>query len=77
MIRVVMFVPWNTRSRRLEPWQLSGNSAGLPAGWSGVRVPKEGGNLTHHRIQTGSGLSQPPIQSVPGALSLEVKRPRR
>jgi len=30
-----------------------------------------------HRVQNGSGVTQPPIQWVPGALSLEVKRPGR
>jgi hypothetical protein len=28
-------------------------------------------------IQTGSGLTQPPVQRVPGVLSLGVKRPGR
>jgi hypothetical protein len=31
----------------------------------------------HHRVQNGSGTTQPPIQFVPGALSLGVKRPKR
>jgi hypothetical protein len=31
----------------------------------------------HHRVQNGSGPTQPPIQWVPGTLSLGVKRPRR
>jgi hypothetical protein len=52
------------------------HSAGLRAGRSGVRFPAGAGNLfLHHRVQTGSGDTQPPIQWVPGALSLEVKRP--
>jgi hypothetical protein len=50
--------------------------AGLRAGWSGVRVPVGAGNCCpHHRVQTGSG--SPPIQWVPGALSLGVKRAGR
>jgi hypothetical protein len=37
-----------------EPGWLSRYSAGLGAGWSGVRVPTGGGNLClHHRVQTG------------------------
>jgi hypothetical protein len=31
----------------------------------------------HYRVQNGSGATQPPIQWVPGALSLGVKRPGR
>jgi hypothetical protein len=31
----------------------------------------------HHRVQNGSGPTQPPIQWVPGALSLGVKWPGR
>jgi hypothetical protein len=39
-----------------------------------VRVPSGVGNFSlHHRIQTGSGTTQPPIQWVPGTLSLGVK----
>jgi hypothetical protein len=34
-------------------------SAGLRAGWSGVRVPAGGGNFSlHHRVQTCSGAHQ-------------------
>jgi hypothetical protein len=37
---------------RLAQWY----SAGLPAGWSGVRVPAGAGNFSlHHRVQTDSG----------------------
>jgi hypothetical protein len=41
-----------------------------------VRYPA--GNFSfHYRIQNGSGSTQPPIQWVPKALSLGVKRPGR
>jgi len=30
-----------------------------------------------HLVQTGSGVTQPPIQWIPGALFLGVKRPGR
>jgi hypothetical protein len=45
-----------------------------------VRVPAGVENFSlHHRVQNGSGAHpiQPPIQWVPGALSLGVKRPER
>jgi hypothetical protein len=43
-----------------------------------VRFPAEAGNFSlHHRVQNGSGPTQSPIQWVPGALSLGVKRPGR
>jgi hypothetical protein len=54
------------------------HSAGLRAGWSGVRVPTGAGNFSlHHRVQTGSGAHQAsyPVGnrgSFPG-----VKRPGR
>jgi hypothetical protein len=52
--------------------------AGLGAVWSGIRVPAGAGNFSvHHRVQTGSGSLQPPLQWVPGALSSGLKRPRR
>jgi hypothetical protein len=39
-----------------------------------VRFPAGAGNFSlHHRGQTVLGRIQPPIQCVPGALSLEVK----
>jgi hypothetical protein len=42
------------------------------------RLPAGAGNFSvHHRVQNGSGPTQPPIQWVPGALSLGVKRPGR
>jgi len=54
-------------------------SAGLPAGWSGVQVPAEDGNLClHYCVQTGSDThtaSYP--MGYQGALFLEVKRPDR
>jgi hypothetical protein len=41
-------------------------------------VSVRAGNFSlHHRVKTGSGALQPPIQWVPGALSLGVKRPGR
>jgi len=44
----------------------------------GVRFPAGTGNASlHHRVQNGSGPTQPPIQWVPGVLSLDVKRPGR
>jgi hypothetical protein len=45
-------------------------------GWMiGVQVLAGVGNLSlHHFVQTGSG-AHPPIQWVPGALSLKVKQP--
>jgi hypothetical protein len=43
-----------------------------------VRFPAGARNFSlHHRVQNGSGDTQPPIQWVPGALSLGVKRPGR
>jgi hypothetical protein len=45
---------------------------------SRVRFPAGAGNFSlHHRVQNGSGPPQPPIQWVPGALSLGVKWPGR
>jgi hypothetical protein len=50
-------------------------------GWtigSRVRFPAGDGNFSLHRVQNGSAPPlQPPIQWVPGALSLGVKRPGR
>jgi hypothetical protein len=42
-----------------------------------VRFPEGAGNFSLHRVQNGSGPTQPPIQCVPGALSLRAKRPGR
>jgi len=44
----------------------------------GVQFPEEPENFfLRHRIQTGSGAYQPPIQWVPGNFSPGVKRPGR
>jgi hypothetical protein len=49
---------------------------GLDDPGSKVRFPAGTGNFSlHHRVQTGSGPNQPPIQWVPGDLSLAVKWP--
>jgi hypothetical protein len=60
------------------------NSVGIAPGYglddqgSRVRFPAATGNFSlHHRVQNGSGPTQPPIQLVPGSLSLGVKRPGR
>jgi hypothetical protein len=43
-----------------------------------VRFSAGAGNFSsHHRVQNGSGATQPPIQWVPGTLSLGIKRPER
>jgi hypothetical protein len=43
-----------------------------------VRFPAGDGNSSlNHRVQNGSGPTQPPIQWVPAALSVGVKRPGR
>jgi hypothetical protein len=45
---------------------------------SRVRFPAEAGNFSlHQRVSNSLGPTQPPIQWVPGALSLGVKRPGR
>jgi hypothetical protein len=50
-------------------------SAGLWAGWLGVRVPARAGNFSlHHSFQTGSGAHP---TSYPMAFSLGVKRQER
>jgi hypothetical protein len=49
---------------------------GLDDRGSSVRFLAGAGNYSlHHRVQNGLGPIQPPIQWVPGALSLVVKRP--
>jgi hypothetical protein len=49
---------------------------GLDDWGSRVRLPAGAGNFSHHhRVQTALGPTQPPIQWVPGALSVGVKRP--
>jgi hypothetical protein len=50
-------------------------SAGLRAGWSGVRVPAEAGNFSlHHRVQTGSGAHPASYPVGTRGSSLGVKR---
>jgi hypothetical protein len=50
----------------------------LATGWMmGVRVPAGAGNFSLTTPRPALGSTQPPIQWVPGALSLEVKRPGR
>jgi hypothetical protein len=65
----------------LSPKSLD-SSVGIALGYglddrgSGVRFAAGAGNFSLHcHIQTGSGSTQPPIQWVPGAPSLVVKRP--
>jgi hypothetical protein len=60
------------------------SSVGTPLGYglgdrgSRVRFPVGAGKFSlRHRVQNGSGSTQPPIQWVPGVLSLGVKRPGR
>jgi hypothetical protein len=54
-----------------------GLGCGLDDRGSRVRFPVGAGNFSfHHRVQT-LAPTQPPIQWVPGALSLRVKRPAR
>jgi hypothetical protein len=49
---------------------------GLDDRGSGVRFSAWTGNFSlNHPVQNGSGPTQPPVQWVPGALSLGVKRP--
>jgi hypothetical protein len=51
---------------------------GLDDRGSTVQFPVEAGNFSlHYRVQNGLGLTEPPIQWAPGALSLGVKRPGR
>jgi hypothetical protein len=51
---------------------------GLDDRCSGVQFPMGTRNSSlHHRVQNGSGFTQPPIQWVQGSLSLGVKRPGR
>jgi hypothetical protein len=55
---------------------MSRYSAGLWAGWAGVRVPESAGTFLFTTASRPSlGSTQPPIQWVPGALSWGVKRP--
>jgi hypothetical protein len=41
----------------------------------GIRVLAGAGNFSFHRVQKSPGPTQPPIQWIPGALSVTVKRP--
>jgi hypothetical protein len=51
---------------------------GLEDRGSRVRFPARAGNFSlHHRVQNGSGATQPPIPWIPEALSLGIKRPGR
>jgi hypothetical protein len=51
-------------------------SAGLRDGWSGVRVPADFGVFLFTTASIlALGPTEPPIQWVAGALSLEIKRP--
>jgi hypothetical protein len=51
-------------------------SAGLHAGWSGVRLPAGAGNFLFTTVSRPAlELTHPSIQWVPGALSVGVKRP--
>jgi hypothetical protein len=55
-----------------------GTGYGLDDCIIGVQFSVGDGNFSlRHHVQTGSGTTQPPIQLIPGALSLGVKRPRR
>jgi hypothetical protein len=66
--------PTSLLAARIAQWY----SAELRAGRLEVRVPAESGNFSlHHRVHTDSGAHEPPIQGVPGALPLEIKRPAR
>jgi hypothetical protein len=54
-------------------------SVDIDTGWTtGVRFPAGTRDFSlHHSVKTGSGVTQLPIQWVPGALSPGVKRPGR
>jgi hypothetical protein len=72
--------PSNYFSRRF--FKSRDSSLGIALGYglddrgSRVRFPAGAGNFSlHHRLQNGSGAHPAPIQWVPGALSLGVKRP--
>jgi hypothetical protein len=48
---------------------------GLDDRGSRVRFPVRAGNCSlHHRVQTALEPTQPPVQWIPGALSLGIKR---
>jgi hypothetical protein len=62
----------------LEPLIAQWYSDALRAEWSGVRVPEGLGIfLSTITSRTVLGPTQPPIQWVPGVLSLGVKQPKR
>jgi hypothetical protein len=72
------------RTARYIQNQSRDSSVGIALGYglddwgTRVRFPTRTGNFSlHHRVQNGSGPTQPPIQCVPGALSLGIKRPGR
>jgi len=50
------------------------DSAGLWAGWLGVRVPTD---LFTTAFRPALGPIQPPIQCEPGSLPMELRRPGR
>jgi hypothetical protein len=51
-------------------------NAGLRGGWSRLRLPVGAGSFSvHHRVHTGFGAYPASYPTVPGALSLGVKRP--
>jgi hypothetical protein len=59
---------------RIAQWY----SAGLRAGWSGVRIPAGTENLTlHHLVQTGSGAHLASYPMGTRGFCPEVKRPGR
>jgi hypothetical protein len=66
------------------PFKSLDSSVGIALGYglddwgSRVRFPAGAGNLSFTTAsRTALGPTQPPVQWVPGALSLRVKRPRR
>jgi hypothetical protein len=62
----------------MDVWIAQRYSAGLRAGWSGVRDPAGAVNFSlHNRVQTGSGPTQSPIQWAAMTLSSMMKRPGR
>jgi hypothetical protein len=71
---LTMYRAYSVFGRKFRSWY----SAGLRAGWSGVRVPAGAGNFSlHHLVQTGSGAHPAFYQMCTGALSLGIKRPGR
>jgi hypothetical protein len=74
VVKLFIFLETSLKLTPLTQWYITG----LRAGWSGVRVPV---GATDFFLTPASrpvlGPTQPPIQWVPGVLSLEVKRPGR